>query len=519
MKRISCLLLVLTMLLTSTGCVAQPPATSGSTTTIPTTTQTIPTTQTTVPETTAPPVDYANSTVILYSANVRGDVQVYSAMAAARESYEALGATVYLVDAGNYLQGSAYANADMGLTIYRLMEAAGYDVAGMGVYDLAHGEAEVGYAAHGDLVKFYTQAQLYRGTQQLQYQQNAPWSKEPVMAVREAIPAAGFQVICSNLYGEITNEYYAFENSAVLGDSLKIGFVSAMPGNVLDYVRQDFLAGYQFTRVTAPECDILVALGNTAGDIVIDAPADGGLRVGACVIDNSSGYITFEDVDLSARSAQMDALIAALPSPEVIGTSGSDYNGSQQANFNSQTNLGTLAADALKWYAETYLEGLEYPVISIQSGSNCRNFLYSGDVTKTDLRNAYHGSVDGIGVIYLTGAQLLEALEAATQRENCPGWAQVSGISYTVDLQKPYDWGAAYGPYYKAASINRVSITTEGFDPEATYAVVADMLLLRGSDTYYMFKDCEIVVRGESGLDLCQIVALYIQHALNGQLD
>ncbi len=519
MKRIACLLLALAMVLTCAGCVTQPPVASDSATTIPTTAQTTPTTQTTVPETTAPPVDYANSTVILYSANVRGDVQVYSAMAAARESYEALGATVYLVDAGNYLQGSAYANVDMGLTIYRLMEAAGYDVAGMGVYDLVHGEAEVGYAAHGDLVKFYTQAQLYRGTGQLHYQRNGYWEKEPVMAVREAIPAAGFQVICSNLYGEITNGYYSFETSVVLGESLKIGFVSAMPGNVLDYVRQEFLAGYQFTHVAAPQCDVLVALGNTAGDIVIDAPADGDLRVGACVIDNSTGYVTFETVDLSARNAQMDALIAALQSPEIIGTCGSVYNGSQPANYNGQTNLGTLAADALKWYAETYMEGLEYPVIGIQSGSNCRNFLFSGDITMTDLYNAYHGSVDGIGVIYLTGAQILEALEAATQRENCPGWAQVSGISYTVDMEKPYDWGAAYGPYYEAASVNRVSILTEGFDPEATYAVVADMLLLRGSDTYYVFKDCEVVARGENDLDISRIVALYIQQALNGQLD
>ena len=42
----------------------------------------------------------------------------------------------------------------------------------------------------------------------------------------------------------------------------------------------------------------------------------------------------------------------------------------------------------------------------------------------------------GIGVIELTGAQLLETLEAASQRENCPGFAQVSGLTYALDTGK-----------------------------------------------------------------------------------
>jgi hypothetical protein len=123
-----------------------------------------------------------------------------------------------------------------------------------------------------------------------------------------------------------------------------------------------------------------------------------------------------------------------------------------------------------------------------------------------------------VGVIYLTGAQLLEALEAATQRENCTGWPQISGVDYDVDTTKPYDFGEAYGAYYKAASINRVSVLTEGFDLNATYAVVADMLLLRGEDTYYVFKECEIAVDDATDANLWQIVACYIQEALGGNI-
>jgi hypothetical protein len=515
MQRISLLLVLAMVLSICAGCQVDPPATSHSTQTQPTNTQTTEK----LPETTVLPVDYAQSTVILYTANVRGEVEAYSAIVAAKERYEALGATVYLVDAGNYLQGTAYANGDMGLTIYRLMEEAGYAVAGMGVYELAHGEAEVGYVDHGDLEKFYTQAQLYRGAKTLAYQKNAPWEKEAVMAIRDAIAPADFTVICSNLSAEeASNDYYAFDTNAVLGETLKVGFVCGMPKDAMDYVQYGFLGGYRYQDIKVPACDVLVALGSAEGDIVIDAPTNGQLQAGAYVIDHRNGAISQEKVDLDARSDRMDQLIASLETPEVIGVSGSVYNGSMLHNWNSQTNLGTLAADALKWYAETYFSGLQHPVIAIQSGGNCSNFLYNGEITMTDLRNAFHGSAYGVGVVYMTGAQILETLEAATQRENCPGWAQVSGISYMVDTTKAYDWGASYGRYYKAASIRRVSITTESFDPAATYAVVADMLLLRGSETYYVFPECKIVARTEKGLDIAQIVALYIQQSLGGSL-
>ncbi len=514
MKRLlSGLLAALSVLSLCAGCMELAPTTSNTTVTPVTTT---------VPPTTAPhpEIDYTNSTVVLYTVNIRGDLRIYSQIASARAHYEALGANVLLVDAGNYLQGSAYTGTDMGLTVYYLMDAVGYDVAGMGAYDFAHGEATVGYAAHGDLVHHYTQAELYRGAEVMTYQKNAPWSREPVYATRGQKTAANFQVICSNLFiRENATGYYDFEPSAVLGEELKVGFVSCLDENAADSIREDFLEGYSFCDAVAPECDILVSFGGRQGDITIDIPKDGSFSVGAYVIDHTTKYISYEFVKLDKTNEAVDAWIAALPVKDVIGVSFVDLIGSLQANQNSQTNLGTLVADALKWYAENKLEGIEHPVIGLFNGGNCKSYLYSGQITELDIRNAVHGSKSGVGVVYLTGAQLLEVLEAATQRENCPGWAQTAGISYQVDTNKAYDFGAAYGLYYKANSVNRVSITTEGFDPAATYAVVADMLLLEGEDTYYLLPECEIVVRDASGADICKIVTMYIQEALEGRID
>ena len=511
MKRLLSGLMSLFVLLSlCTGCTKPEP--THTSTPIPTTT--VPTTAP------APEIDYANSTVVLYTVNVRGDLHIYSQIATARAHYEALGADVLLVDAGNYLQGSAYTGTDMGFTVYYLMEAVGYDVAGMGIYDFAHGEATVGYAPHGDLVHYYTQAELYRGAQMMTYQKNAPWSREPVYATRAAKQAAAFRVICSNL--SITADatgYFDFEASAVLGDELKVGFVSSLDETASEWISEDFLQGYVPCEVETPECDVLVSFGGREGDIVIDIPKDGFFAVGAYVIDNTTKYISYEDVKLDKSNETVDAWINTLPVNQVIGVSTVDLSGPRKENWNSQTDLGTLTADALKWYAENKLTGIEYPVIGLFNGGNCKGFLYSGQITEMDIRNALHGSQSGVGVVYLTGAQLLEVLEAATQRENCPGWAQVSGIRYQVDTTKAYDFGAAYGLYYKANSINRVSITTEGFDPEATYAVVADMLLLMGEDTYYLLAEQEIAVADTSGIDICQIVAMYIQETLAGQIN
>lgn len=507
MKRLlSGLLAALAVLCLCTGCMEP----------VETTTATQPTTTVSVPQTTAP-VGYEDTTVILYTANIRGDVSVYARIAAAKAAYEAQGATVYLVDAGNCLQGSAYANADMGLTVYQLMEAAGYDVAGLGIYDLVYGEAEVGYAAHGDLVKYYTQAELYRGAAALTYQQNAPWAKQAVKAKRAAKAAAGFQVLCSNLTKqEDATGYYDFEPSAVLGTGLKVGFVSLLPEDAATHLGDGFLSGYSYTEIAAPQCDILVSLGGGEGDIVIEAPTGGEMAVGAYVIRHATGAITFEEVDMSAADADVEALTAALTAPAVIGTAANDLTGSTLDACNGMSSVGVLTAQALKWYAENKLEGLEYPVIGLFNGGNCRGFLYSGEITETDLRNAIHGSASGVGVVYLTGQQLLEMLEAATQRENCPGWPQISGLSYTVDTGKSYDFGEAYGLYYKAASINRVSILSEDFDLNATYAVVADMLLLKGEDTYYMLPEQQLVAADST--EIAQIVALYIQEALGGRI-
>ncbi|MBO7728090.1 MAG: bifunctional metallophosphatase/5'-nucleotidase, partial [Oscillospiraceae bacterium] len=58
--------------------------------------------------------DFTGKTIILHSNDVHGQLAGYAVMAALKESYEAGGAEVYLVDAGDFSQGSIYVSTSKG---------------------------------------------------------------------------------------------------------------------------------------------------------------------------------------------------------------------------------------------------------------------------------------------------------------------------------------------------------------------------------------------------------------------
>ncbi|MDO4860772.1 MAG: 5'-nucleotidase C-terminal domain-containing protein, partial [Bacillota bacterium] len=197
--------------------------------------------------------------------------------------------------------------------------------------------------------------------------------------------------------------------------------------------------------------------------------------------------------------------------------------------------LGDLVTDALLWYANNAFEGFDpdVPVVAIQNGGNIYDFLYNGQVTRTDIFRAFPYSPAGIGVLYVTGEELLETLEEANQTNPANGFPHVSGMTYNIDLDENYDASTTKGPngngemgevsgvmQYYADSWNRVSIKTVGgkpFDPKATYAVVADnMVVANGLDTYKTFQavknsGAKYITNG-TGIKTRNVVELYLQY-------
>ncbi len=189
--------------------------------------------------------------------------------------------------------------------------------------------------------------------------------------------------------------------------------------------------------------------------------------------------------------------------------------GAGDAARKGETNLGDLWTDALRWFAvsgeiNAYFEedDVTAGITAVDAEADHIVALWNGGNLRADIPEGKFGAEqlaevlpypNKVAVIYMTGAQLLEALEAASQAlpytdENaaaCASFMQAAGIKYTVDTSKPYDQGAPYGDHwFTAASLSRVTIEEVNGQPlnaEDLYAVITSNANFNGMDSSYIF--------------------------------
>lgn len=190
--------------------------------------------------------------------------------------------------------------------------------------------------------------------------------------------------------------------------------------------------------------------------------------------------------------------------------------GADDAARKGETNLGDLWTDALRWFAvsgkingyfdeddvkagNTKLAVDADHTVALWNGGNLRADIPAGTFGAEELAQVLPYP-NKVAVVYMTGAQLLEALEAASQglpytegsAAAAASFMQVSGLSYTVRAYKSFDRGEVYkDPWYKAKSVQRVSIESvngKAFDAQATYAVITSNANYNGMDSSYVFK-------------------------------
>lgn len=214
-------------------------------------------------------------------------------------------------------------------------------------------------------------------------------------------------------------------------------------------------------------------------------------------------------VDAHGNEIELDDSLQATAEVQLIGADNAGRQG--------ETNLGDLWTDALRWFAVSgtindYFEEDDVTagnteitvdgdhIVALWNGGNLRADIPEGTFGAEQLAEVlpYPNTV---AVVYMTGAQLLEALEAASQglpyteesADACASFMQVSGLKYTVDTSAAYDKGEAYGDHwFKAASLGRVSIQEvngQPFDAQATYAVITSNANFNGMDSSYIFPE------------------------------
>ena len=488
--------------------------------------------------------DLTGHIVILHTNDVHGAIGEYAKVAALKQAYQAAGAYVLLADAGDFIQGEPTVSASQGKTAIELMNLAGYDVAAPGNHEFDYGypnlktlageadfpilAANVRYdnaAALGDQTTFTTTDGKKIGIFGLDTPETATKAHPDkikgvsFLAAQEMFDCAQAQVDALKADG--------CDYIICLGH---LGIDAESTGNrsidLLEKVTgiDVFIDGHSHSTLE----EIKEATNGTGkvGDTVLTSTGTKLANVGMVDI-SPDGTISTSSLATSELTVTPDAKVAAR-AEEIQKEIDADYGtvfaktevalDGEKANVRTgETNLGDLIADAMLWQAGLLDEGVD---AAVTNGGGIRASIAAGDITKKDI-NTVLPFGNTLYVVKVTGAELLEALEASTYctPEAIGGFPQVAGIEFTVNTGAQFDTKELYpgSTYGKPASINRVMIQTvggEAFNPEETYTIVTNDFMGAGGDTYYAFKAASSGY--DSGVPLDEVVMDYITSELKG---
>lgn len=494
------------------------------------------------------PKEMTGKTVILHSNDVHGAIERYAYMAALRDEYKGKGAEVILADAGDYSQGTAYVSITKGENAFDMMNTVGYDVATIGNHEFDYGWEQLKANAGKATFKIVCADVLEGGA--------------TIFDPNTIIEKGGVKI---GFFGMQTPEAQTKANPALIQ-----GLTFLAGKDLYD------CAQAQVDALETAGADVIICLShlgvdassepntsydmldNTNGiDMVIDGHSHTVMKATAETPIQSTGT-AFANIGVividNATKKIVDNFLYELPKPGEPGTLTADtavaakaheimehvnmeygavfakseveLNGAKAPNGNrdGETNLGDLITDAMLWSIQKNPDSVTVPmenVLAITNGGGIRAPIHKGDVTKKDV-NTVLPFGNTVAVVYVTGAELLEALEASTYctPEAVGGFPQVSGIEFIVDTSAAYDANDTTYPgstYYGPKSINRVTIigvNGEEFDPEATYAVITNNFLAAGGDTYYAFANAS--AQFDTGLPLDEVLMDYITEELGG---
>ena len=397
----------------------------------------------------------------------------FSAIAAEKARLVAAGENVILVDAGDYVQGTALGGIDSGRSVIDIMNATGYDVATLGNHEFDYGmDAMFRNAAHAsfrtvccNFVKkasaedagtrvFPAYAVVTSGTVRVAFvgvtTPTALVSSKP----STFLDPTGTWREYDFLAGERGEQLYeavqkAVDEAAAQADyTVVVGHMGVSPdcagcrstdviAHTTNYVA--FIDGHSHSEFTGTR--VL----NAAGKEVVLTQSGSYLGVlgalvfedGQCVSagtvysrgDRSAEVVRLERNLADAVERQLGAQVAFAP----VALAAYKPGTTKRLARSCECSAGDFVADAAFWYAnEKAALSCDF---ALMNGGNVRADVPHGKVTLKDFRTIqpFGGS---LGVVEASGRQVLDALEFGAQavgEGDFGGFLQVAGLQYTID--------------------------------------------------------------------------------------
>ncbi len=510
--------------------------------------------------------------VILYTNDVHSYADQgigYDGVKLCKREMEAQYSHVFLVDAGDSIQGTPLAKMTQGKDVVELMNAVGYDICIPGNHEFDYG-MEVLHEREKELTCGYTCCNL------IDLEENAtvftPYRMMQAGDVKIAFvgvttPGTVTSVTPTtfrNTEGEYIYSFSAEEGSKFY-DTIQNSVDAARKADA-DYV---ILVGHLGEKNSVPEWTAEEVVKQTTGiDAVIDAHSHEeipGMTVKArdgreiTITQTGTRLANIGRVVIREDGTITTELLDSVPEPdEALGFEASSYqeNPNKAGSFADtavhekmsqiyntlddvlsekigvspyelrmrdpetnarvirmgETNLGDFITDALRSAVKTD--------IAILNAGAVRDAVFPGDITLKTTAAAFPYE-DYLFAAELTGQQILDILEkgAVKYPKEDSSLMQVSGLTYAIDPEIESTYTTDKEGHFTGVSgqrrVHSVMVGTEPLDPEKTYTVATVHYLLKeGGDDYIATGNCKVLL--DTLTEYSDVAAEYIRNDLKG---
>ena len=392
---------------------------------------------------------------------------------------------VLVVDAGDTLHGTVFANATKGESIVEVLNAIGYDAMAPGNHDFNYGVDRLKELE--ELMDFpLLNANILQKSGKPVF---TPYTVIEIAEKKIAFVGAANPDIKSAIHPEYTANlefegvepvYEAVQIARAAADAViilahwgcddayssnSIEALATIPGVTAVIDGHSHTSLYDIAQEPNEETALVTSTGeylNNLGKLTITFLPEGGVELAAELIPNPG---IFEDhAIINAIEAVEEAQSAELD--KVVGESTVDLEGERAVVRTSESNWGNLACDIF-----LYATGAE---VALMNGGNIRASTPAGPLTARDVNTVFpFGNL--VVLMEVSGQAILDALEVglSVYPETNGGFPQVGGmvVSFDPELEP-------------GARLVQVLVGGEPIDPDAKYKLATNDFLASGGDNY-----------------------------------